>query len=55
MAPRGPLRLLWVVVVTMSEYSNGDGTTPAETRPLMCAMSDSNQAPEASATFFMRG
>lgn len=29
MAPRGPRSDLWVVVVTTSAYSNGDGTTPA--------------------------
>jgi hypothetical protein len=36
---------LWVVVVTMSESSNGVGTTPAATRPEMCAMSDRRRAP----------
>mmetsp|Transcript_43101 Transcript_43101/g.105384 ORF Transcript_43101/g.105384 Transcript_43101/m.105384 type:complete len:227 (-) Transcript_43101:762-1442(-) len=39
MAPRGPRRDLCVVVVTTSAYSKGLGTTPAATRPEMCAMS----------------
>jgi len=30
---RGPLRVLWVVEVTTSECSNGDGITPAPTSP----------------------
>ncbi len=39
MAPRGPRSDLCVVVVTTSACSNGDGMTPAATRPEMCAMS----------------
>lgn len=39
MAPRGPRSDLWVVVVTTSAYSKGDGMTPAATSPLICAMS----------------
>ena len=31
MAPLGPLNDLWVVVVTISEYGNGESVTPAET------------------------
>eukprot|EP00961_Rhodomonas_salina_P219429 2966094-Rhodomonas_salina.1 len=37
MAPRGPRRDLWVVVVTTSANSKGSGTTLAATRPEMCA------------------
>jgi hypothetical protein len=33
-APRGPRRDLWVVVITRSAYSKGEGRTPAATRPL---------------------
>ena len=44
-APRGPRSDLCVVVVTMSANSNGEGTTPAATRPEMCAMSASMYAP----------
>lgn len=43
-APRGPRSDLWVVVVTTSAYSKGDGITPAATKPLMCAMSASKTA-----------
>mmetsp|Transcript_24853 Transcript_24853/g.65664 ORF Transcript_24853/g.65664 Transcript_24853/m.65664 type:complete len:304 (-) Transcript_24853:778-1689(-) len=39
MAPLGPRSDLCVVVVTMSAYSKGDGSTPPTTRPEMCAMS----------------
>lgn len=39
MAPRGPRRDLWVVVVTISAYRNGVGMTSAAIRPEMCAMS----------------
>ena len=40
MAPLGPLNDLWVVVVTISEYGNGESVTPAETNPEMWAISD---------------
>ena len=36
---RQPLSVLCVVVETMSACSKGEGTTPAATSPLMCAMS----------------
>ena len=36
---RGPRRVLWVVVVTTSAYSNGPGITFAAIKPEMCAMS----------------
>lgn len=49
-APRGPRRLLCVVVVTTSAKSKGDGTTPAATSPLMWAMSASRIALCLSAT-----
>ena len=39
MAPLGPLNDLWVVVVTISEYGNGESVTPAETNPEMWAIS----------------
>ena len=39
MAPRGPRSDLWVVVVTTSAYSKGEGITPAATNPLICAIS----------------
>ena len=38
-APRGPVRLLWVVVVTTSAMPMGLGCTPAATRPEMWAIS----------------
>ncbi len=40
-APRGPQRLLWVVVETTSAMPMGLGWTPAATRPEMWAMSAS--------------
>ena len=43
-----------VVVVTTSEYSNGDGIISAATRPEMCAMSASKNAPVESAISLMR-
>ena len=43
--PRGPRRVLWVVVVTISAWGNGDGWTPAATRPAMWAMSTNRSAP----------
>mmetsp|Transcript_23350 Transcript_23350/g.53834 ORF Transcript_23350/g.53834 Transcript_23350/m.53834 type:complete len:220 (+) Transcript_23350:267-926(+) len=54
MAPRGPRNALCVVVVTMSAYSKGDGMTPADTRPEMCAMSASKYAPHDCAILCMR-
>jgi len=39
-----PIAHLWVVVVTTSAYSKGDGTSPAATSPEMCAMSASSHA-----------
>ena len=38
-APRGPRRVLCVVVVTTSAYGTGEGCAPPATRPPMCAMS----------------
>lgn len=55
MPPRGPLRLLCVVVVTTWLSAKGLGTTPAATRPLMWAMSDIKKAPTESATHTSRG
>ena len=37
--PRGPRRVLWVVVVTTWACGIGDGCRPAATKPAMCAMS----------------
>mmetsp|Transcript_1936 Transcript_1936/g.4493 ORF Transcript_1936/g.4493 Transcript_1936/m.4493 type:complete len:264 (+) Transcript_1936:103-894(+) len=54
MAPRGPRRDLWVVVVTTSANSKGSGTTLAATRPEMCAMSARRMAPHASAILRIR-
>ena len=45
---------LCVVVVTTSEYSNGDGIMSAATRPEMCAMSARRYAPVLSAISRMR-
>ena len=36
---RGPRRDLWVVVVTTSQCSKGDGCSPVATNPEMWAMS----------------
>lgn len=36
----GPRRVLWVVEVTISEYSNGVGMTPAATKPDIWDISD---------------
>ena len=46
--PRGPRRVLWVVVVTTSEWGTGDGCTPAATRPAKWAMSVISSAPTSS-------
>ena len=43
--PRGPRRVLWVVVVTRSACGNGLGWTSAATRPAMWAMSMNSIAP----------
>ena len=47
--PRGPRRVLWVVVVTTSECGTGDGCTPAATSPAKWAMSVISRAPTSSA------
>ena len=52
--PRGPRRVLWVVVVTMSEWGTGLGCSPAATSPAMWAMSVTTYAPTSSATARMR-
>ena len=54
-APRGPRSDLCVVVVMTSAYSKGEGTTPAATRPEMCAMSARRYAPTLSQILRMRG
>mmetsp|Transcript_53406 Transcript_53406/g.165554 ORF Transcript_53406/g.165554 Transcript_53406/m.165554 type:complete len:218 (-) Transcript_53406:4-657(-) len=41
MPPRGPRKLLCVVLVTTSAWGKGEGCTPEATRPLMWAMSTS--------------
>mmetsp|Transcript_31436 Transcript_31436/g.68743 ORF Transcript_31436/g.68743 Transcript_31436/m.68743 type:complete len:269 (+) Transcript_31436:84-890(+) len=46
---RGPRRVLWVVLVTMSAYWKGLAASPPATRPLMCAMSHMSRAPTLSA------
>ena len=45
MPPRGPRRVLWVVVVTRSACGNGLGWSPAATSPAMWAMSTNSSAP----------
>lgn len=52
--PRGPLRDLWVVVVTTWECLKGSATTSAATRPDVWAMSVMRYAPTLSAAFLMR-
>ena len=47
--PRGPRRLLCVVVVTKCACGTGLGCCPPATNPLMCAMSANNSAPTLSA------
>ena len=49
MAPLGPRKDVWVVVVTTSAYSKGEGMTPPTTKPEICAMSASKYAPHLSA------
>ena len=50
--PRGPRRVLWVVVVTMSACGKGLGCRPAATSPAMWAMSTKRSASTSCA---MRG
>ena len=38
-APRGPLRVLCVVIVTTSAYGIGDGYEPPAINPATCAIS----------------
>ena len=47
--PRGPRRVLCVVVVTMSEWGTGLGMAPPATRPATWAMSVTTFAPTSSA------
>mmetsp|Transcript_28217 Transcript_28217/g.63810 ORF Transcript_28217/g.63810 Transcript_28217/m.63810 type:complete len:202 (-) Transcript_28217:590-1195(-) len=46
--PRGPRRLLCVVVVTTSACGKGEGCKPVATKPLMWAMSTKRKAPTSS-------
>ena len=55
MPPRGPRRVLCVVVETKSACGTGLGWTPAATSPAMCAMSTKSIAPTDCAIFAMRG
>ena len=48
-APRGPRRVLCVVVVITSAYPTGDGWAPPAIRPAMCAMSATSTAPTSRA------
>ena len=52
--PRGPRRVLWVVVVTRSACGNGLGWTSAATRPAMWAMSMNSIAPTSAAIAAIR-
>ena len=54
MPPRGPLSVLWVVVVTRSKSGTGLFISPAAISPAMCAMSAIVSAPTSSATFLTR-
>ena len=47
--PRGPRRVLWVVVVTKSAWGTGLGWCPVATRPAMWAISTIMRAPTSSA------
>src|SRR5438309_1673108 len=47
--PRGPRRVLWVVVVTICACGTGEGWIPAATSPATCAMSTMKIAPTSSA------
>ena len=52
--PRGPRRVLWVVVVTRSACGNGLGWTSAATRPATWAMSTNSSAPTSWAMAAIR-
>jgi hypothetical protein len=54
MPPRGPRRLLCVVVVT-NERAERDSDAPPATSPAMCAMSTKRNAPTESAIWRSRG
>ena len=49
MPPLGPLKVLCVVDVTMSQYSNGSFNNPLEINPDGCAISARTNAPTESA------
>src|SRR3546814_2465287 len=49
MPPRGPRRVLCVVLVTTWACGSGLGYSPAATRPATCAMSTQKDAPTLSA------
>ena len=55
MPPRGPRRVLWVVVVTTWAWPNGLGCSPAATSPAKCAMSTNSSAPTSSQIARKRG
>ncbi len=48
-APRGPRRVLWVVVEITSAWPTGDGWAPPAIRPAMWAMSAASTAPTSLA------
>ena len=47
--PRGPRSVLWVVVVTRSQYGTGEGCSPAAMIPAGWAMSAIRRQPTSSA------
>ena len=49
MAPRGPRRVLCVVVVITSAWPTGLGCAPPAISPAMCAMSATSSAPTSAA------
>ena len=49
MPPRGPRRVLWVVVVATWACGKGEGYRPVATNPAKWAMSTSKKAPTLSA------
>ena len=49
-APRGPRKVLCVVVVITSANGTGEGWTPAAINPAMCAASAAKTAPTSFAT-----
>ena len=55
MPPRGPRKVLWVVLVTTPAWPTGEGWTPAATRPEMWAISATKIAPTSSAICAKRG